>query len=386
MFTQSSDSAPNSETRYAYIDALRGIAILGVLLVHASYWVYPKTPLLGSLAAMGARGVQLFYVVSALTIFMSLSARRQEKNTYFAFFVRRFFRIAPLFYLSILIYFSYMWMEPRYWCPEGLGWWHYLSSALFINGWSPTTINAVVPGGWSIAIEMSFYLIAPLLFLYVKKIRVACVLLVVSMAFSLVSTEWVTEYFSARYPSEQQYLVKHFSFAWFFSQLPLFEFGLILYLIMNRDVAGRKVPSMELSNKELKWMHPLLCIALCVLFLLLGVYSTFAEYAFSHFVFGAAFLFLVLSMSKVRLSMLNNPVTRFLGKVSFSIYLLHLAILDTFKPWFSKSILFQGDMGFFVAFTFLLAVSAAIAFFSYRYIEQPGISLGKFLLSRYRKE
>ena len=37
-------------------------------------------------------------------------------------------------------------------------------TALFLHGWHPETINSVVPGGWSIAAETSFYLLLPLLF------------------------------------------------------------------------------------------------------------------------------------------------------------------------------------------------------------------------------
>jgi peptidoglycan/LPS O-acetylase OafA/YrhL len=51
--------------------------------------------------AYGARGVQLFYMVSAFTL---LSVSRQPFNAR-SFFIRRFFRIAPAFYIAMIAYF-----------------------------------------------------------------------------------------------------------------------------------------------------------------------------------------------------------------------------------------------------------------------------------------
>jgi peptidoglycan/LPS O-acetylase OafA/YrhL len=56
--------------RFAYIDALRGYAILGVLLVHTGQYSG-----FDSQAAFGARGVQLFFVASALTLMFSWHER-----------------------------------------------------------------------------------------------------------------------------------------------------------------------------------------------------------------------------------------------------------------------------------------------------------------------
>ena len=54
-------------THYKYIDALRGWAILGVIIVHSSQ-NFELPSILSRLSAAGARGVQLFFVVSALTL------------------------------------------------------------------------------------------------------------------------------------------------------------------------------------------------------------------------------------------------------------------------------------------------------------------------------
>ena len=155
--------------KYDYIDALRGFAILGVILVHSSQWVAPTSSVLSTIASEGARGVQLFYIASALTLFLSLAARKQqEERANLSFFIRRFFRIAPAFYCAIIIYTAYYGMSVRYWAPNGLEWWYIPLTAFFMHGWHPETITSVVPGGWSIAVEMTFYLFVPYLFFKIE--------------------------------------------------------------------------------------------------------------------------------------------------------------------------------------------------------------------------
>jgi peptidoglycan/LPS O-acetylase OafA/YrhL len=74
------------------------------------------------------------------------------------FYIRRLFRIVPLFWLGLIIY-----AFPTYWSFSSFQWEPILYTAFFINGWSPDYFNRVVPGGWSIAVEMNFYFIFPLL-------------------------------------------------------------------------------------------------------------------------------------------------------------------------------------------------------------------------------
>ena len=90
---------------YQYLDALRGIAALLVLSVHMSML---SVLLNGRGFSIGAYGVQLFYILSALTLFLSSSKRfSSEERPIFKFFIRRFFRIAPLFYLTVIVAFLF---------------------------------------------------------------------------------------------------------------------------------------------------------------------------------------------------------------------------------------------------------------------------------------
>src|SRR5690349_21021518 len=91
--------------RLGALDALRGIAILMVILFHTSV-DFPPDQRLGRLLGIGNFGVQLFFLVSAITMCHMWQERRNEAGRQFKFYIRRFFRIAPLFWLAMIFYTS----------------------------------------------------------------------------------------------------------------------------------------------------------------------------------------------------------------------------------------------------------------------------------------
>ncbi|TFF34510.1 acyltransferase family protein [Mucilaginibacter psychrotolerans] len=161
--------------RLPYITILRAIAILSVLVIHVKLQSINTEyihPYINSLMNAGARGVQLFYMLSAFTLFLSFSKKGTNLPNYFA---RRFFRIAPLYYLAIAYYLWQDGFGPRYWLGDAqyISTANILSNFTFVNGFNPYWITSIVPGGWSVTIEVMFYCIFPLLFRYVTDIHKA---------------------------------------------------------------------------------------------------------------------------------------------------------------------------------------------------------------------
>ncbi len=199
--------------KYSFIDALRGLAILGVILTHSSNFVAPDTTALQSIMSHGRFGVQLFYIASALTLCLSWEARKNnEISPLRNFFIRRFFRIAPMFYLAIFFYALLYGFSPRYWAPNGIEWWFIPLTMFFSHGFHPETINSIVPGGWSIAVEMCFYATLPLLLSYVTSMRTCAFVMVLSILGYVVNRIVLINVLSDFYPADHQYLVYSFAF------------------------------------------------------------------------------------------------------------------------------------------------------------------------------
>jgi peptidoglycan/LPS O-acetylase OafA/YrhL len=222
-----------SQNKLHYIDALRGYAIIGVLLAHTIQFSFFNLPNgLRKIIEAGAFGVQLFFVTSAFTLFFSFHKRsKKELFSSLNFFIRRFFRIAPMFYIGVAYYLFQDGFGPRFWLGDEtkVTLANVFSNLLFFNGLNPYWINSIVPGSWSIAAEVIFYAILPFLFLRIKNLNQAFNFLILSLLlnglfhFILNNIHLIG---SDRLWSD--YLVFYFP-----NQLPIFALGIVMYFIVR---------------------------------------------------------------------------------------------------------------------------------------------------------
>jgi peptidoglycan/LPS O-acetylase OafA/YrhL len=351
-----------AERRLEYIDVLRGCAILMVIAVHTSA-NFSLPPWLAKITVQGARGVQLFFVVSALTLCMSWFGRHA---TITDFYLRRIFRIAPLFWLAILFYLGL-----NGWGESGIR--RALASALFVHGLWPDTIISVVPGGWSIADEVIFYALFP--FLVPRLITCNWRNFIVVTILAIVGGAQISRIFGAlqpNFPETMQNGGDLFFSLWFPRQLPCFLFGIALFRFGVVD--HRKIGT--LIAGALLALSILLFIAMSWLdgvkyALPLGLQTT-AGLIFSVSAFALA------NLAPSPFSVINH-VMIWTGKVSYSAYFVHFAVIRFISPqeFFGVPIL-----DFAAYFLLVTAISLTIASATYAAIEQPAIRLGSRVINR----
>lgn len=374
--------------RFAYIDALRGIAILLVIVVHGQQRcdVSQLPTWLVTLCNSGARGVQLFYVVSAFTLFHSLHERaRREHRPIANFFIRRFFRIAPLFWLAMAFFLWHDGRGPRYFLgdAERVTDANIAATALFVNGWNPYWITSIVPGGWSVAIEMTFYLTIPLWFFLIRSGRAA-------WWFALVGTlaAVVLDRLLLAYPwISHQPLWYNYVQLWFFNQLPAFCLGIVTYFLLRSHLHASE------SDTELRadWRRDgLLMIGTSAVLFPLLAFETNSVIP-TPATFGLVFLLLVVGLARFPTRLLVNPLFRFFGMISYSAYLSHVAVLKFVGPIVRNGLVGMAEKGGFVLPEPLILVAvlisgaagvAAVSYVTYRLIEQPSIHAGRLLIRR----
>ena len=353
--------------KYPFIDALRGLAILSVIFFHTAVVVAPDSRLLYLVKEQGARGVQLFYVTSALTIFMSMQGRMDEYAATRKFFIRRFFRIAPLFYLSIIIYLIGYGFSPRAGAPYGIDGWHILLTVTFLNGWHPEMINSIVPVGWSIAVEMTFYLLAPILFVRLKDMRH-------TLLFFLASTILMTFLRLVLLPpvaaiyTDHQYFVKLYFYQWFFAQLPVFVIGILVYQVFIKNV-----------TKPDHFLGIVLLALSAFLFVSFLQSDTYANILPTYILYGIAFGVFVLALAYNPIKLLVNPLTIWIGKLSYSIYLVHYGIAVLLLNTISDKIP-SSDLNYFLVFIALTILTLPISWLTYTLVEKSGMQLGKRII------
>jgi peptidoglycan/LPS O-acetylase OafA/YrhL len=348
-----------SPRRLAFVDALRGYAILGVVCLHTGLISQAHLNPIGLKLAWSAQnGVQLFFVASAVTLMMSWHAR---KDGALPFFIRRFFRIAPMFWLAIPFY---LWLNgaSHDYVPGGISWWHVLLTASFLHGWHPENINTIVPGGWSIADEMTFYLLFPFLVFLLNNWRVTAVAIIISLIVSEIGKQFLLNVFD-NIPS-----LPAMQYFWFFSQLPVFLIGMAAYQILNRV----SVP---------KWAAwGCVIIALAAIFFVLPFHQVptwlgSTSNGTGPSVYAAAFGVLVFGLANGADNVIVNKPIRFLGRISYSFYLLHFAAIYVARRVFT-------DPTFTTLFSGIMLITLPASWITYTVIEQPFIALGNRLLKR----
>ena len=160
-----------SSKRLDWLDALRGLAVMGVVCVHSA-GVTQSTGISGKIASSGQYGVQLFFIVSAISISLTYELHLQRYGTsprsQIAWLIKRVFRIAPLYYCAAVVYpiLSYLIFSVshrQYGGTTSIG--DVIANLLFIHEWIPSANNSVVPGGWAIGVEMFFYVTVPFIWL-----------------------------------------------------------------------------------------------------------------------------------------------------------------------------------------------------------------------------
>ncbi len=353
------DPGERSPRRLDYLDALRGYAILGVVATHVQSLVSDRPGAINAYADFGAFGVELFFVVSAFTLTESW---RQRDDGAAAFYIRRFFRIAPVFWIAICGYLLFPWWARSYWAPHGVGAWSVALTALLLNGWSPETINAVVPGDWSIAAEWGFYALFPALML-LRSWESAAIAVVIAAAATVAVYQPAFAALHARYPQAPTDLVRQMEAFWLPGVLYVFIAGVGAAHASRTLQTSRSVATLEVVA------------ALALLAVLPWTRQIPALPALGPTV---AFVLLIHGLSLGAAPWLVNRVIKRIGVVSFSIYLWHFAVITALRP---ITLAWPGLHGATYALLYLLVVALAYALAegSYRLVERPMTRLGRHL-------
>jgi peptidoglycan/LPS O-acetylase OafA/YrhL len=348
------------------VEALRAVAALMIVLHHLVLLPSPNLALpagLGVIKDWFGMGVPLFYALSGFVLAHGYLGRLGSSESVRRFYVRRLFRIAPLFYFMLVV-----WLLASQW-----KWGSFRSSlsdiflnVLFVFGLVPGKHESIVWAGWSIGVEMLFYAVFPLIAAVVAT-RTAGVL------------AWIVAVFvgSACFDALTAMNVGSFAYMNLVTHLPNFLIGVLAFLVWR-----------DLGFRTGRLAGFLLLVAAFALAGLLAYSSGFREglaqvkgIRLDLYAWGLAFMALTLSVCVWPNRLIVNRVSTYLGRISFSLYLWHplliVLLLDVIGALRAR---LQGDGLILAACTAtVLTVLVAVSSLSYRFIELPGMNYGKRL-------
>jgi peptidoglycan/LPS O-acetylase OafA/YrhL len=342
-------------------DGLRGLAILLVLVGHSGFLeALPH----GAMLEYTRFGVDLFFVLSGFLITGILADSKRSPHYFRNFYVRRMLRIWPLYYLVLFLAFVVAplvlpAMRPRV-SGNLLPFVFYVQNIVFAHRLTyPFGLGAT----WSLAVEEQFYLTWPLVVFLLKKRTLA-----------LVSASLVLVSLTLR-------LAFHFHGA------PL---GFVHFLTLSR------LDSISFGSLAALWLRTPGCTLArwrtwAYQFLGLGVTGTVLARVLIHknsSTVGYTFLAIAFTgllgislASDAQSSLLGRSLSgrwlRYVGKISYGIYLLHYPI---FILW-ARLIGFLGFhqsnqvVGNLLAFAGQLFLATAAASMSWHFFEEPILRL-----------
>ena len=352
-------------TRMPELDTIRGIAVLLVLFFHGFGFRYGLGGLSGipklfvAATLPGWVGVNLFFVLSGFLITGILLESKSKTDYYRSFYIRRALRILPIYY-AVLVLLAVLtrtgWVNRHVsWAFLGLSFF-YLSNITELFG-VPMQFGVL----WSLAVEEHFYLLWPVAVRSLSRHRVV----IAGAVICIVCPCLRAFYFIRGYNID--------GYTWLVAD------GLATGAVLAALARG------PCGTRGRMWCVVSTCfVASLIMFgvgypygiflasRLLGM--TLRETALNLFFAGTLALTLLLGTSRWE-AIVNWPVLRFFGDISYCVYLIHMLVFDLEDRFMGRlfpSLSPAGHFGLMVLrFVIAATFTVAIASLSRTYFENP---------------
>lgn len=362
--------------RLAGIEGVRAIAALSVLVYHVYYYGAPDgRPVdLGPLTKVADNlraGVTLFFVLSGFLlyrVFVATALRSRPMPSVRQYFRNRALRILPAYWV-ILIAVALVFQHELLRDPRML-----MANLLLIQNYVPSYLVGgeeglgIVPA-WSLVIEVSFYLIVPVLGYVAVRLAtrrglgvVAALVPVGAMFAAGIAAKVVAR---AMEPSDALAIWNH--------ALPThadwFAAGMALAVarVLHEDGRLHLPRTWVVVGSAASLVFAVVCAKLYYD----GTLTALEQQTANAVLFAVALGFVALSSPQgttVRWLSLRPVV--FLGLASYSLFLVHDPIVRGFREW---GLTIGGTGGFAVNLAVIAGVSIVVASLSYLYVERPAL-------------
>lgn len=293
------------------LDTFRAIAAIVVMIGHIE--LFRKNTWGSSLfniVPSGHTAVMMFFVISGFLITFLLAKEKEKYGTISLkdFYLRRVLRIYPLYYLILLLSSLFFLTPPS--CSVIA-----FAVAILPNishaigcGWS------VSPQIWSIGVENLFYIFFPLIMLFVPNKRMLLLLLIMTVGLAILPH--AIDFVNIR--TIQNESLAHFNQKFFFCN----KFDSLLIGCL----AGFAFAE---NHKLLKIIYNKWLFGICAFFAIVMWGGNIETKHFNDELMSVLFAVVILNVcTNTQLNItFENRVTKFLGRISYGIYMYHWIIL-----------------------------------------------------------
>jgi peptidoglycan/LPS O-acetylase OafA/YrhL len=283
-----------------------------------------------------------------------------------------------MYYVAVFYSLWQHGLGPRYWLADapGLTPANILANLLFIHDFSPYWINGIVTGGWSVGVETTFYLILPYLFSKIKNINGAVKLFFISIIIKGILHQVVMPLNPIQVvewnPRASQNLWNYYLGFYFPNQFPTFVLGIIMYFIIaeKQTLSGFSGKLLLLVSVGLLWVFKM-DTSFRNNFLPEDCYMSVIT-----------LVIFVIALSKYKFRLFVNPLITHIGKISYSMYLVHFPVLDLLAKYNFIDYVDSPLVNYHVRFLITAGLSAFISTLTYHFIEVPFQQTGRGIINR----
>lgn len=377
---------------FPVLDTLRAVGALAVFTTHAAFWAgaYTRDGVGGTLLARLDVGVAVFFVLSGFLLarpFLARSMLGHPAPPVRRYLYKRALRILPLYLVTAVLALALITKN------DGLGPRDWAVTLVLGN----TFVDPTLPNGlthmWSLAVEVSFYLVLPLLMLAAvgrqklldpRRVTAVVVLLAAVSAWWILAG--VPRVGAATHAQPGQWLPAY---------LGWFGIGIFLALV---ELLARRDRWTPVTSRVIALAHqPGACWAIVAGLLLVAATPiagpsmlaapTVGQVLTKNLLYAVVGALVVLTGVFAEADgryrrLMSHPAGRHLGNVSFGFFCLHLPVLHLVM-WVTGWQLFEGR--FVAIWTIGLLVSLAAAELAYRLVETPALRLRDARMSDLRR-
>lgn len=310
--------------RLAWLDIGRCFGALSVLLAHIIQAFSITHPtLIGNelYLLLGRGGVFLFFCISGFIIPYSLF-----NSGFKSFVINRFFRLFPIYWFAIIVTLLVK--------PQSVTLFKLLSNLFMIQGFVGADYIMYIT--WTLEIELIFYILCAV-------------------------------YYARGLLNNDKFIIKNI----------IFFLGLAIISSLIRFFVGLHIPDVTFLGLALMFtcvrtfINKSLDYRFYGLFLLLSIPVSYFENTVNAFGHISGYIIgIVMFLSLYNLPEFKNKILSFLGRISYSIYLLHVPIAISLFEFFLPR-------NPFAAAFFAIASVILVSYLTYKFIEVPFIGLGK---------
>ena len=380
---------PPKNPRFPLFDSLRGMAALGVFVVHATLITNADGSWWGRYIVSLDSVLAIFFVISAFLLYRPFAAARIDRTNQAPRLVdyarNRFLRIVPAYWVALTV---------LAFVPGNLGgFWHdytpvyYLFLQEFDFFWSR---GGIIPA-WSITVEVCFYTFLPVFVIVMRDLvrsdsrrtRIATEVVALGVLFcvAFVYRLWLRQRIGDD-PTSNLWAVLPASIDWL-------ALGMLL-AVVSVALAGRRPAPVRLIERApgLCWLVTAALLIGAALLRPAGEFPTpvgSLEWVFIHQAYGFAALALCLpaaiggSKGGLVRGLLARPWLSWFGMISYSFFLYHHPITYAVAEWDPGRLWEEYRTAAVMIVSFVITLGAGTA--SYYLIERPALKLKRTRLN-----